>query len=453
MQADLALERRRQCANFVPDLVHVAVEALHTSQRCCPRETFRAEVTFPEILFAEKSRSEDSATKRPMPSVLSMLMASSQAPSAPSSSNAEKNGPQKLARSEEEYGANVMQKITSKKHKLCADVWVTPTEPFQKAADINRSRRAVGQRPIDADEALALVQRPLIFVWAPELSCPRLQIHCPNCGARPSTSRWWRQRTLHTIGGNAIYITRKYTCHTCHKTKRGAKATFMGDSAGTLATLPKHVAALWDLFTTGRILCDATVVDFVRSMATWTSWQAIADTMTELKAQTWMKRMVLRYLRLCEMMEITPERMPTTLPADLRVANEGVRNAFLQDGAARKEKMGKELKRGLGDEVLVLDWTRGVTTRCSGYAVSNAMDAGRGVLLSRLTATCGPWEARSAIDEFADRSVCPKVVYVDDECCGAWATLIANVWPNAVVRLDGMHAIMRLKDATALTLF
>ena len=35
----------------------------HTSQRCCPRETFRAEVTFPEILFAEKSRSEESATK------------------------------------------------------------------------------------------------------------------------------------------------------------------------------------------------------------------------------------------------------------------------------------------------------------------------------------------------------------------------------------------------------
>ena len=163
--------------------------------------------------------------------------------------------------------------------------------------------------------------------------------------------------------------------------------------------------------------------------------------------------MVLRYLRLCEMMEIFPNRIPTTLPAGLRVTDEWVRNVFLQDGAARKEEMEKELKRELGDEVLVLDWTRGVATRCSGHAVLNAMDAGRRVLLSRLTATCGPWEARSAIDELADRGVCPKVVYVDDECCGAWATLIANVWPNAVVRLDGMHAIMRLTDTTASTLF
>ena len=81
------------------------------------------------------------------------------------------------------------------------------------------------------------------------------------------------------------------------------------------------------------------------------------------------------------------------------------------------------------------------------------MDGGRRVLLSRLTATCGQHEARPAIAELADRGVCPKVVYVDDECCGAWAALIANVWPNAVVRLDGMHAIMRLTEATVSTLF
>ena len=79
------------------------------------------------------------------------------------------------------------------------------------------------------------------------------------------------------------------------------------------------------------------------------------------------------------------------------------------------------------------------------------MDGGRHILLSQLTCTCGPWEAEPAIARLAARGVRPKVVYVDDECCGAWAALLAQVWPDAAVRLDGMHALMRLTETVTCT--
>ena len=38
-----------------------------------------------------------------------------------------------------------------------------------------------------------------------------------------------------------------------------------------------------------------------------------------------------------------------------------------------KEEMEKQSKREFGDEVLVLDWTKGVATRCGGFAVFKGM--------------------------------------------------------------------------------
>ena len=46
------------------------------------------------------------------------------------------------------------------------------------------------------------------------------------------------------------------------------------------------------------------------------------------------------------------------------------------------------------------------------------------------------------------RGLQPEVVYVDDECCGAWKRILENIWPGIAVRLDGLHAIKRLTRTT-----
>jgi len=186
-------------------------------------------------------------------------------------------------------------------------------------------------------------------------------------------------------------------------------------------------------------------------MATRTSWQGIADSMNELKANAWTKRAVVRYLRLCSTLGVKPSQTPALLPKCYQVTGDWVRNLFMKDAASRRGEIERELKRESGDDVLVLDWTRGVASRCDGHALLNAMDSGRRLLLSRLTATCGPWEAQPAIAELAARGVRPKAVYVDDECCGAWKELLGSTWPDAAVRLDGMHAIMRLTQTVTCT--
>ncbi len=50
--------------------------------------------------------------------------------------------------------------------------WVLPDDPFQAALATNAERNTAGQRSLDAEEALNLVLRPSIFVWAPEKIFP-----------------------------------------------------------------------------------------------------------------------------------------------------------------------------------------------------------------------------------------------------------------------------------------
>jgi hypothetical protein len=47
--------------------------------------------------------------------------------------------------------------------------------------------------------------------------------------------------------------------------------------------------------------------------------------------------------------------------------------------------------------------------------------------------------------------VCRAIVYVDDECCGVWSSVIREVWPAAMVRLDALHAMRRLTSTTSST--
>ena len=56
-----------------------------------------------------------------------------------------------------------------------------------------------------------------------------------------------------------------------------------------LALLPQEVLAKRTLVDTGRILYEAPVLDFVRSMSTRTSWSAIAEVLTDMKTASWMK--------------------------------------------------------------------------------------------------------------------------------------------------------------------
>ena len=102
-----------------------------------------------------------------------------------------------------------------------------------------------------------------------------------------------------------------------------------------------------------------------------------------------------------------------------------------------------------GDDVLVLDWTRDAAARCGREWLFNAMDGQHIILCSELTAACKPADVSHILRRLCDRGVKPKVIYVDEECCGAWPPVVSALWPDAVVRLDGMHAIRRLMRTTS----
>jgi hypothetical protein len=208
---------------------------------------------------------------------------------------------------------------------------------------------------------------------------------------------------------------------------------------------------MWTFVNTGRILCEASVVDFVRAMATRTSWSAIADVINELKNTAWVRNVTLRFLRLCGYLHVLPGDTPRALPDGHHVSSDWIRNLYMADAAKRQGEVARELMAERGDDVMIIDWTHDAAARCHGNYMCNVMDGQRMVLMSTLTKTCAPAEMRPHLAGLAHRGVRPRVVYVDSECCGAWPSLLRDLWPGVHVRLDGMHAIRRLTRAVSCT--
>ena len=229
------------------------------------------------------------------------------------------------------------------------------------------------------------------------------------------------------------------------------RRTFLGDLEKVIASLPKHIGLLWTLKDTGHVMCDSTVINLSRALATRTSRSAIAETINEMKATSWMKTITLKYISLCEHLSLKPLSVPRDLPIEYQISSSWLGKLLTSDAEARKEQVKAELDAEEGDDILALDWTKDAAKRCGCEFLFNAMDGKRHVLLMALTKTCQPSAAQPFLMELSLRGVRPKVVYVDSECCGAWTPILNKVWPGANVRLDGMHAIMRLTRTTTST--
>ena len=121
------------------------------------------------------------------------------------------------------------------------------------------------------------------------------------------------------------------------------------------------------------------------------------------------------------------------LPKVYHLTSEWIKNAYLSDAATRKPHIHKELAVRLGDDVLRIDWTDKAAKHCRAAHILNVMDGKGFILLSQRTTTSKPWETQSGMAELKRRGARPKVAYVDDECCGAWTILLAEIWPGIQV--------------------
>ncbi len=327
---------------------------------------------------------------------------------------------------------------------------------------INAEREKEGERRIDGKEALNLAMRPAVFLWGPESIYEGARIQCPACGSAGSVHGWGESRMLQRISSKCVYICRRYACNVCLTCPRpgNAKAkspgsyrpkTFLADSEPVMASFPVVVRSAWNFVDMGRVLCDAPLLDLVRSSATKLSWTAIADIVNEMKATTWMRDATLPYLRICDFLKIQPEDFPIQQPEEQKVTSDWVRNLYMNDFHKRRPEIIHELAQETGDAILKLDWTKGAATRCKGKFLFNAISGAGKVLASELTATSCPCEVEAILRHLRSRGIWPKVVYVDDECCGVWAAIISRVWPACCVCLDSLHALMRLTQTTAST--
>ena len=338
--------------------------------------------------------------------------------------------------------------------------WVIAANPHTEILTMNEQRRHANEMLLTSQEILDLVLRPDVFVWAPD-KLGGEPVRCPTCNRPAAASEWNRARILHSVNTHRLYLTMRYTCHNCpamaecsdkpESKKRASKKTFLADVPEVLASLPLHVQMLWNFVNTGQVMCDASVTDLVRALATKNSWSGIADAINETKASYWVRSKITLYLDLCKLFGARPKAMNPDLPKEFKLSASWVREFYVKDMAKRTPDISAAMAMERGDHTLLLDWTRDAAARCGKPYLLNAMDSGRHVLLSQLTETCKPQEAEALLMTLAQRGVNPKVVYVDDECCGAWPDILHKIWPGVEIKLDIFHAILRLTKTTSST--
>ena len=362
--------------------------------------------------------------------------------------------------------------LSSGRISLNGNPWVRRNDPFIEVAAVSAQRARDGKPCLDAGELFNAVSRPGVFVWAPHLLWPGVRIICPDCGTEmrsgsSDATRWCGHRTLHGLAEDHAYVSAQYQCKHCafakkrdeeqlshidNSRKRKTRTkTFNGDSPAVISQLRTSQRHVWEMMDTGRIICTLSVTDHVRSMSTRSSWAQIADTLNEIKSTWWVRNVIMPYLQLCNSLGLEPECEHRDVKKSNVLSAWWIRNMFLADYKKREYEMLREIASEKGDDVLKMDWTESVAKRCGNKYMFNAMAGNQKILISALVPSTSLTFVVPLLKDLRNRGVSPKVVYVDDECCGAWAILVNDIWPNAVVRLDAMHAIMRLTQTTSCT--
>ena len=341
--------------------------------------------------------------------------------------------------------------------KLLGNPWVLPTSQAQAWEENEEEQCQDGNRVLNPARVAQLVTRPAVFVWSPEHLFPDWKIVCPSCSEEPREARWWHNiRTLHGLTFSSAYVTRQYTCTSCAalsdaKRPRGRRRRFAADAPAFLTSLPDHIRMRWQMHDTGRALYETSVMDFIRALATRTSWAAIADSLNEMRQTTWARNVRLQYYQICAKSGLHAEDGAPDAPVAQHVTAKLVRSLYMADARSREEEVQEELCSEAGDQVLVFDWTRDAAARCSSCWLFNVMDGQGLILCSTTTRNCSPAEVKPFLQQLATRGAEPKVIYVDEECCGAWPGIVTSIWPDALVKLDGLHALRRLTGTTTST--
>lgn len=370
-----------------------------------------------------------------------------------------------LDQASDAYVAGLMQEIDAGRQDIRRSPIISNGDAVQIFAARTSERQPDGLNNL-LDAAANVVLRPSVFAWVPERLFPGLQIACPFCGAVCLSTKWATPRKLHTTTRSLVYVTVKYRCRPCkalakntvsndtadpHAKPKLAERSFQADCPQLLSRLPHYVRDSWQLIDTGRILCDASVLDMVRALATRTSWSAIADAINEMKTQAWQRIVARPYLALCDMIGECACVGDVAQPDNDFLSAAWIRDVYMADFASRRDALTAELTQERGDDVLAVDWTVDAASRCGSKYLFNAMDGKKRILISSLMDTCHPQSVAHLMQSLAERGVQPKTLYVDCECCGAWARIAHRCWPSASVRLDGMHAIRRLTQTTTST--
>ena len=343
------------------------------------------------------------------------------------------------SRAHSQYIEELKRAIHSGELQFRTGPWVHPSEPLNSIKQVNASRKTACRPQLNSAEVRSFVFRPLVFAWAPHLLFKGMGVACPKCRlASTGATCWGKAQVVHLLEQDAIFIATIHSCLRCPASGRVRKQNnssrcfrFSSCDPAAISLMPEFVQAAWELRRiSGKILCGQALVDNIRAWATRTSWAATAAVFNELRA-THNQMLERKYAMICQMLQLEPVAADSGFSS---LTARQISNIYDEDFRLRKNDVILELLAENPGEILSVDWTESVATSCNGRWMLNAMDSNGKILSSILTTSTSIMDVEPVLRELRSRGLEPKAVYVDNECCGAWKSLVAKIWPTAYRR-------------------
>ena len=197
------------------------------------------------------------------------------------------------------YANDIAREVVSGARNLRGNPWIYTPNPFEAFEIIQRQR--TGGAVISPADMLSCVLKPTVFIWSPEMLCPAWRLTCPDCMKPTSFSAWAPPRIAHSFDGAYVYMCSIHACNQCSASEASARTSrvrkrFRSDRPDILARAPPATAFHWKFVSAGKTLREASVRDYVRAMATRTSWRGIADGLNEMKHTQWARSVAAPYV-------------------------------------------------------------------------------------------------------------------------------------------------------------
>ena len=128
----------------------------------------------------------------------------------------------------DDYLEKIKKDIDSNRISIVGNPMLKCAHPYTQLSKSNDNYTIDGHSLKAEIDVAKVAMRLDVYAWVPEKIFPDVRIKCPSCNSIVGSGRWCREKILHGLAQQTIYITKEYICYKCTAASRSKRTETSG---------------------------------------------------------------------------------------------------------------------------------------------------------------------------------------------------------------------------------